>query len=290
MKKNIDEFFMRRALEVAAAGHGLVEPNPMVGAVIVRPDLPAEGGPAGTAVPPIVGTGYHARFGGDHAEIVALKEAGDKARGGTLYVTLEPCCHFGKTPPCTDAIIKAGIKRVVIAMVDPFGEVKGRGVEILKKAGISVVTGVLEKESEYLNMPYITRLTKHRPWIIGKWAMTLDGKMATKTGSSYWISNEESRTKLHHLRSYMDAIMIGSRTAMEDDPKLTVRLPEGETAKRTPIRIVFDSGGTLSVFSELAISAREIPLMLVFGPCGSQGSLTGASRRELIALTLGAQG
>lgn len=258
---------MRRALELAALGQGSVEPNPMVGCVLVRPDLPKAKKPgARRELPKIVGEGYHQKYGGDHAEVVALKAAKKQAKGATCYVTLEPCCHFGKTPPCCDALIQAGVAKVVFAMRDPFPKVAGGGMKRLLAAGIEVVTGVLESEAERLNAPYITRLTKQRPWIIGKWAMTLDGKMATRTGSSYWISSEASRARVHRLRGRMDAIMIGSRTAMEDDPRLTVRLPEGETPPRTPLRVVFDSGGTLSAFSELALTARDVPLLLVFGP------------------------
>ena len=263
-KLNWDEYFMRQALALAAQGQGYVEPNPMVGCVLVRPDLPKAR--SKNDPPKVVGTGYHARFGGDHAEAAALKNAKKQARGATCYVTLEPCCHFGKTPPCCDALIEAGISRVVAAMADPFPKVAGGGLAKLRAAGIEVTTGVLEKEARALNAPYLTRQTKRRPWIIGKWAMTLDGKIATRTGASYWVSSDQSRRRVHQLRSRMDAIMVGSRTAMEDDPRLTVRLPEGETPLRTPLRIVFDSGGTLSVFSELALTARDVPLLLAFGP------------------------
>ena len=285
MSSNVDQFYMRRALKLAALGRGAVEPNPMVGCVIVRdpaksdcakiaadcenvdavcadcPDFSDE-----TAEARIVGEGWHQRYGGPHAEVNALKAAGDAARGATMYVTLEPCSHFGKTPPCCDAVIAAGIRRVVVATRDPFPKVDGSGIEKMKAAGIEVKVGVLESKAQELNAPYWTRLTKKRPWIIGKWAMTLDGKIATRVGSSYWISSDESRALVHRTRARVDAILIGSRTAMEDDPKLTVRLPEGETPLRTPTRIVFDSGGTLSAFSELALTARDVPLLLVFGP------------------------
>jgi len=256
-----DQYFMRRALKLAIQGQGYVEPNPMVGCVIVQPGTRDNGN-----TPRIVGEGYHQKYGGPHAEINAIQAAEYQTNGATLYVTLEPCCHYGKTPPCCNSIIEAGIKKVVIGMTDPFSEVNGHGISVLQEAGIEVVTGVLEDKVQELNAPYLTRIVKKRPWIIGKWAMTLDGKIATRTGSSYWISSEESRIRVHELRARVDAIMIGSRTAMEDDPKLTVRLPEGQVPKRIPTRIVFDSGGTLSVFSELAISARDVPLLLVFGP------------------------
>ena len=275
---SIDSYFMHLALQQAVLGEGFTEPNPMVGCLLVRPDLtetPAcqktrakdlYGKKITGPVPRIVGKGYHHVFGSHHAEIEALCQAKEKARGATAYVTLEPCCHHGKTPPCVDALIRAGIKRVVIAMRDPFPKVAGRGIKKLRQAGISVTLGVCRKEAEELNAPYLTRILKGRPWIIGKWAMTLDGKIATKTGSSCWVSSEASRLHVHRIRNRMDAILIGSRTAMEDDPRLTVRLPKGEISKRTPLRIVFDSGGTLSAFSELALTAKEVPLLLVFGP------------------------
>lgn len=285
MSSNVDQFYMRRALKLAARGLGAVEPNPMVGCVIVRdpkttdcakiaPDCANADSVCAdcadfadeTAEARIVGEGWHRRYGGPHAEVDALAAAGDAARGATMYVTLEPCSHFGKTPPCCDAVIAAGIRRVVVATRDPFPKVDGSGIEKLEAAGIEVKVGVLENKARELNAPYWTRLTKNRPWIIGKWAMTLDGKIATRVGSSYWISSDESRLLVHRLRSRVDAILIGSRTAMEDDPKLTVRLPEGETPLRTPTRVVFDSGGTLSAFSELALTARDVPLLLVFGP------------------------
>ncbi len=276
--KSLDTFFMRLALGEATKGEGFTEPNPMVGCVLVRPDLnestsdrkkrlaDMQGAKITGPVPRIVGVGYHHCFGAPHAEAEALMRAGKRARGATAYVTLEPCCHYGKTPPCVEALIKAGVKRVVTAMRDPFPDVAGGGLNALRRAGIEVTVGVCRKEAERLNAPYVTRLTKKRPWIIGKWAMTLDGKIATKTGSSCWVSSEASRLRVHRIRSRMDGILIGSRTAMEDDPRLTVRLPEGEKPKRIPTRIVFDSGGTISAFSELALSARDVPLLLVFGP------------------------
>lgn len=277
MDSNLDQVYMERALRLALRGQGLVEPNPMVGCVIIREDYdntPGSDGDAqfseeGGAL--VVGEGWHQRYGEAHAEINALKMAGELAKGATMYVTLEPCSHQGKTPPCVDAIIESGVKRVVVAMVDPFPEVNGAGIEKLKTAGIEVEVGVCGESARELNLPYLTRLEKKRPWIIGKWAMTLDGKIATRIGSSYWISSEEARLRVHEWRETVDAILIGSRTAMEDDPKLTVRLPEGREPKRIPTRIVVDSGGTLSVFSELALTARDVPLLLVFGPNTPKG-------------------
>lgn len=289
MSSNLDQFYMQRALRLAVRGQGLVEPNPMVGCVIVREDYTynVESGldKSGAfrddyvvdpevedkAATLIVGEGWHQKYGEPHAEVNALKMAGDLAKGATMYVTLEPCTHQGKTPPCVDAVIAAGIKRVVVAMLDPFPAVNGSGIEALRAAGVEVEVGVCEEEAKELNSPFVTRLTKNRPWIIGKWAMTLDGKIATRIGSSYWISSDEARLRVHEWRETVDAILIGSRTAMEDDPQLTVRLPEGRTPKRIPTRIVVDSGGTLSVFSELALTARDVPLLLVFGPNTPKG-------------------
>lgn len=289
MSSNLDQFYMQRALRLALRGQGLVEPNPMVGCVIAREDYAygvesslgssdsLKGGylvdseSADKAATLIVGEGWHQKYGEAHAEVNALKMAGDLAKGATMYVTLEPCVHQGKTPPCVDAVIASGVKRVVVATQDPFPAVNGKGIEKLRAAGIEVEVGVCQEEAQELNAPYATRLTKGRPWIVGKWAMTLDGKIATRIGSSYWISSDEARVRVHEWRETMDAILIGSRTAMEDDPKLTVRLPEGRTPKRIPTRIVVDSGGTLSVFSELALTAREVPLLLVFGPNTPKG-------------------
>ena len=292
MSSNFDLVYMRRALRLAARGRGLVEPNPMVGCVIVREDYrygaesdldnKANGFVTGdfdvvdselesNFATLIVGEGWHQKYGEAHAEVNALKMAGEFACGATMYVTLEPCSHQGKTPPCVNAIIAAGIKRVVVAMKDPYPRVNGAGLQRLQEAGIEVEVGVCEDKAVELNSPYIVRLTKRRPWVIGKWAMTLDGKIATRIGSSYWISSEEARLRVHEWRETVDAILIGSRTAMEDDPKLTVRLPEGRTPKRIPTRIVIDSGGTLSVFSELALTARDVPLLLVFGPNTPEG-------------------
>lgn len=248
--------FMQRALELASQGEGAVEPNPMVGCVIVR---------NGT----IVCEGFHRSFGGPHAEIEAIQSTKTLLDGATLYVTLEPCCHEGKTPPCTEAIIRAGIKRVVVAMRDPFHKVNGGGIEQLKATGIDVSVGCLEKEARELNAPYLMRVTRKRPWIHAKWAMTLDGKIATQTGSSQWISSESSREVVHQLRGRMDAIMVGSRTANCDDPLLTAR-PSGS---KTPVRIVFDSKISLSPTSQLAQTAKEIPVFISAGPNPNEENL-----------------
>lgn len=240
---SVDRQFMHRALELALQGQGHVEPNPMVGAVVVRDEQ-------------IVGEGWHQKFGGPHAEVHSLKTAGERAKGATLYVTLEPCCHTGKTPPCTEAILASGVRRVVIAHPDPFPEVDGRGIDRLAVAGIECTTGVLEPEAHDLLAPYLKLVTTGRPWVLAKWAMTLDGKIATHSGSSKWITGEESRAVVHQIRGRMDAIVVGSRTALADDPLLTARPP----GPRTATRIVL---GDISADSRLATTLTEAPLIVV---------------------------
>src|SRR6516164_5755720 len=191
-----DRDWMMRALALAERGRGHVEPNPLVGAVVVRDGR-------------LIGEGWHQRYGQAHAEVNALAAAGDAARGATLYVTLEPCCHFGKTPPCTDAVIRAGVARVFAAMSDPFPQVAGKGAELLRRAGIAVAVGLCETQARRLNAPYLKLLAKGRPYVHAKWAMTLDGKIATRTGDSKWISNRASRWIVHELRGRMDTIVVG---------------------------------------------------------------------------------
>jgi diaminohydroxyphosphoribosylaminopyrimidine deaminase/5-amino-6-(5-phosphoribosylamino)uracil reductase len=252
MDSAYDSQMMLRAVELAKRGQGFVEPNPMVGCVITH-----EG--------QVVAEGWHPRFGSSHAEIVALAAAGERARGATMYVTLEPCCHQGKTPPCTEAIIAAGIARVVVAMRDPFPQVAGGGLKRLASAGLEVELGLGEAEAQRLNAPYLKRLRTGRPWMIAKWAMTLDGKTATRSGYSQWISSEASRQAGHVLRSRVDAIMIGRKTAQLDDPMLTARLKDGSPA-RMATRIVLDSNASLPSFSQLARTARQVPTLVVTGP------------------------
>jgi diaminohydroxyphosphoribosylaminopyrimidine deaminase/5-amino-6-(5-phosphoribosylamino)uracil reductase len=237
---------MRRALELAARGRGAVEPNPMVGAVVVRDGA-------------VVGEGWHQKYGGPHAEVFALDAAGEAARGATLYVSLEPCCHHGKTPPCTDAVIRAGVARVVAAMRDPFPRVAGQGEAILRGAGIAVEVGVCEEEARSLNAPYLKLLGNGRPWVIAKWAMTLDGKIATRTGDSKWISNKASRHLVHELRGRVDAIVVGIGTALADDPLLTARPP----GSRVALRVVMDRTARLPLTSQLVRTAREAPTLIV---------------------------
>jgi diaminohydroxyphosphoribosylaminopyrimidine deaminase / 5-amino-6-(5-phosphoribosylamino)uracil reductase len=240
-----DETWMRRALDLAERGRGGVEPNPVVGAVLVRDGQ-------------MVGEGWHQRFGGPHAEINALAMAGEAARGATLCVTLEPCCHHGKTPPCTDAILHAGIQRVVAAMADPYPQVAGRGVDLLRSGGVAVELGLCESAARRLNAPYLKLLSTGLPYVHAKWAMTLDGKICTRTGDSGWISNESSRKVVHQLRGRMDAILVGIGTVLADDPQLTPR-PSGP---RTPTRIVLDSRCRMPLDSRLVRTAREVPTLI----------------------------
>jgi diaminohydroxyphosphoribosylaminopyrimidine deaminase/5-amino-6-(5-phosphoribosylamino)uracil reductase len=243
---DVDWQWMKKALELAEKGRGYVEPNPLVGAVVVR-----EGRP--------VGEGWHRRYGEAHAEVNALAAAGEQAPGATLYVTLEPCCHHGKTPPCTDAVLRAGIRRVVAAMHDPFAQVAGRGAALLRKAGLDVEVGPGEAEARRLNAPYLKLLATGRPYVHAKWAMTLDGKIATRTGDSKWISGPASRHRVHELRGRMDAIVVGIGTALADNPRLTARPP----GPRTATRIVLDSRGRLPADGLLATTAREAPVLVV---------------------------
>ncbi len=243
-----DLLYMARAFELARRGEGFVEPNPMVGCVLVRDKV-------------VIGEGWHRRFGGAHAEVEALAVAGPRARGATAYVTLEPCCHFGKTPPCTQALIAAGVRRVVSPLSDPFAEVAGKGFAELTAAGVEVEVGLMELEAVRLNFPYCKRIVTGRPWVIAKWAMTLDGKIATRTGDSRWISGEASRAIVHQLRGRMDGIIVGRGTVVADDPLLTAR-PAGP---RVATRIVLDSRASLASDSQLVRTAGDAPVMVVIG-------------------------
>jgi diaminohydroxyphosphoribosylaminopyrimidine deaminase/5-amino-6-(5-phosphoribosylamino)uracil reductase len=255
-----DNRYMALALALAARGQGFVEPNPMVGCVLVRNDQ-------------IIGEGFHERFGGPHAEINALHSATDAARfgaaasaaGATAYVTLEPCCHHGKTPPCTQALIRAGIGRAVIAVEDPFPEVAGRGIAELRAAGIQCDVGVQAGHANWLLAPYRKLMATGRPWLIAKWAMTLDGKFATRTGQSQWISSEASRAMVHQLRGRVDAIVVGSGTARADDPLLTARPADCSDLKRVATRVVVDSTASLALESRLVQTARDVPLLVAAG-------------------------
>lgn len=265
-----DERWMRHALALAARGRGAVEPNPMVGAVV----LDAHGRPAGE--------GWHRQYGGPHAEVFALDAAGGAAPGGTLYVTLEPCCHHGKTPPCTDAVLRAGVRRVVAAMADPFPQVAGGGLKLLRAAGLDVTVGVCEAEARRLNAPYLKLLRTGRPWMIAKWAMSLDGKIATRGGDSKWITGEASRRRVHELRGRVDAVVVGAKTVFADDPLLTARPP----GLRTATRVVLTASGELPERCRLRATAREVPV-LVFTANAQKLAGWSADGAEVIALPAG---
>ncbi len=246
--KRSDRKFMDRALELARSRGRYVSPNPKVGAVLVKNGR-------------VVGEGAHARYGGPHAEIIALQKAGRHAEGATLYVTLEPCSHYGKTPPCAYAVINAGVKKVVAAMKDPFPLVSGGGFKLLRKAGIRVRTGLLEAEARRLNESFLFAVKRQKPKVILKAAMTLDGKIATVTGKSKWITGERARQKAHELRSGVDAVLVGSKTALIDNPSLTVRLPGYKRRDGWPLRVLLDS--KLKVRSSANIF-KGTPTTLVF--------------------------
>jgi diaminohydroxyphosphoribosylaminopyrimidine deaminase / 5-amino-6-(5-phosphoribosylamino)uracil reductase len=244
-----DESYMAHALALAAQGFGCVEPNPVVGCVLVRDGE-------------IVGHGFHERFGGPHAEINALAAAGELAAGATAYVTLEPCCHVGKTPPCTKALIAAGIARVVVATQDPYLEVDGQGIAELRAAGIQCDVGLHRAAANWLLAPYRKLVSTGRPWLVAKWAMTLDGKLATRSGDSQWISSEASRSLVHQIRGRADGIMVGSGTAQADNPLLTARPANRADLKRVATRIVVDSGASLSPNCRLAQTAADVPVLV----------------------------
>lgn len=220
-----DEQYMRLALSLAKKGLGTTSPNPMVGAVLVKGSQ-------------IVGKGYHKKAGSHHAEVIAIGDAREEAKGSVLYINLEPCSHVGKTPPCADAVIEAGIKKAVISMVDPNPEVSGRGIEKLRKAGIDVKVGLFEEEAKKLNEAFIVSMERKRPFFTLKAAVSLDGKIATKTCDSRWISNEASRKQVNNLRSFMDGILVGINTVITDNPLL---IPRVVKPKKIPVRIILDS-------------------------------------------------
>ncbi|MCW3490890.1 bifunctional diaminohydroxyphosphoribosylaminopyrimidine deaminase/5-amino-6-(5-phosphoribosylamino)uracil reductase RibD [Dethiobacter alkaliphilus] len=249
-----DERYMWLALDLAAQGQGTTSPNPMVGAVLVKDGE-------------TVGTGYHQKAGEPHAEIIALEEAGEAARGATLYVTLEPCSHTGKTPPCVDRIIAAGVRKVVVAMQDPNELVNGLGLKKLQEAGIKVKSGVLEEKALRLNEVFVKYITSRRPFVTMKAAMTMDGKIATRTKASRWISGERSREFGHRLRHHTDAIMVGIGTLLADNPSLTTRLPEGG---KNPLRIVVDSKANTPLDSKVVAENPEKTLIFVTDLAGQE--------------------
>src|SRR5437879_5163181 len=251
---------MRRALELAWRGWGRVSPNPSVGGVVLRGnDMVAEG--------------WHAEVGGPHAELAALHAAGDKARGGTLVVSLEPCAHHGKTPPCTDAIRAAGIRRVVAAVRDPDPDARG-GFDILKRAGIETQVGLLADEAAAQNAPFLfTRLQTDRPFVALKLATSIDGRIADARGHSQWISGPEARDHVHWLRAGFDAIAVGGTTALTDNPQLTAR--GGITPRQPPVRIVFDRRAMLNLGVSLVQTAREVTTWVVASAVAPMANVSG---------------
>lgn len=257
---------MRTALVLARKGLGKVSPNPMVGCVIVNNGK-------------VVGKGYHEYFGGPHAEINALREAGDEAVGSTLYVTLEPCNHVGKTPPCTDAIIKAGVSRVVAAVQDPNPRVKGRGLVRLKQKSIEVSEGILAEEAKRMNSFYFKKRRNRKTKVVVKFAMSIDGKIATWTGDSKWISSKPSRQFVHRLRTDMDAVIVGANTALRDDPALT-----SHGVGRNPVRIVIDP--RLRVPVNRRIFDATAPTIIFHTCANGTAKLAALRRKRILAVRL----
>src|SRR5829696_3413449 len=256
LSTDTDALFLARAIELAEGGRGAVSPNPLVGAVVVRDGE-------------ILGEGFHAAYGQAHAERNALAACASDPRGATLYVSLEPCCHHGNTPPCTDAIIEAGIRRVVVGSDDPTEKASGRGLGILRDEGMEVVVaeGEAAVRAWLLNQAFRKHARTGRPHVLFKSAMTLDGKVATRTGDSKWISGEDSRLIAHRWRAERDAVVVGIGTALADDPRLNARI---EGVMRQPRRVVFDSEARLPLDSQLVQSAPELPLIVVVGRAASR--------------------
>lgn len=246
-----DKSYMQQALELAGKGVGWTTPNPMVGALVVKDGR-------------VVGRGYHQRAGGPHAEVNAIDDAGSRARGATLYVTLEPCNHVGRTPPCTRKIIEAGIRRVVVAMDDPNPGVTGGGNAALQDRGIAVTTGVCETEARTLNETFVTWVTTGRPFVIAKCASTLDGRLATRTGDSRWVTGPGSRRFVHRIRHGIDGIMVGVETVKKDNPSLTTRL-DGENGS-DPTRIILDTHLSTPPTAKILHQVSDAPTWLVCGP------------------------
>jgi diaminohydroxyphosphoribosylaminopyrimidine deaminase/5-amino-6-(5-phosphoribosylamino)uracil reductase len=272
-----DKLHLARAIELARKGTGAVKPNPVVGAVLVRDGE-------------VLGEGWHQEYGGAHAEVNAIEACGlEDLTGATLYVSLEPCCHEGKTPPCTDAILQAGIRRVVVASDDPTEKASGRGLGILRDEGVDVVIadGELATSARLLNQAFRKHARVGRPWVLFKSAMTLDGKVATSSGDSKWISGESSRALAHRWRASVDAVIVGIGTALADDPRLTAR-PDGELAElpRQPRRVVFDTLARLPTTSQLVAAAAEIPLTVIVSRAAAHAdtaALEAAGAQVLVA-------
>jgi diaminohydroxyphosphoribosylaminopyrimidine deaminase/5-amino-6-(5-phosphoribosylamino)uracil reductase len=259
-----DKNFMRRALRLGEKGLGYTAPNPAVGAVVARHGM-------------ILGEGWHQRAGTPHAEIHALRAAGDAAKGADLYVILEPCNHTGRTPPCTHAILQAGIRRVVIGTLDPNPKVVGGGAEFLRDNGLEVEIGCLRDESRLLNAPFAKHMLTGMPWVRSKVACSLDGRTATRTGHSKWITNQQARSSGHRLREISDAILVGKGTIAADDPQLTCR--KGKKAVKDPIRVVLDSGLSVDPSSRICHLKSSAPTVII----GVEGKSTEVQKQALEA-------
>lgn len=276
---NRDEALMRRAIREARRAVGRVSPNPLVGCVVAE-----EGS--------ILATGFHSGPGEPHAEIAALESLDGSAEGADIYVNLEPCCHHGRTPPCVDALLEAGVGRVVVAMRDPDPRVDGDGLRQLRRAGVDVEVGLLEEEARRLNRAYLRYMTEGRPWVTVKYAMTLDGKIATHTGESAWITGETARRRVHEFRDRSDAILVGTGTLKSDDPRLTCRIPEG----RDPTRVVVDARLEGALDSNVYSGGDDAPeTWVVVGAGGEQLStekVQALERRgvELLEVETGEEG
>ncbi|MEN6564751.1 MAG: bifunctional diaminohydroxyphosphoribosylaminopyrimidine deaminase/5-amino-6-(5-phosphoribosylamino)uracil reductase RibD [Veillonellales bacterium] len=264
----MDEFYMRQALHIAQNALGRTSPNPMVGAVVVKNGE-------------IVGYGWHKRAGTPHAEIHALKQAGELAAGATLYVTLEPCCHHGRTGPCTEAVIHAGIKKVVIAMTDPNPLVAGCGLAKLREAGIEVIEGVLANEAAQMNEVFIKWIATKMPFGVLKTAMTLDGKIATSTGDSQWITGPAARQRGHQFRSQYDGIVVGIGTVLADNPSLTARIPNG----RNPIRIIVDTMARTPLTAKV-VADQLAPTIIAVSPLAPAERVSALKNKGIEILTI----
>ncbi len=261
-----DHLWMRRALELAGRARGRTSPNPMVGAVLIKDGQ-------------VVGEGFHAYAGSDHAEAVALREAGSAAAGATLYVSLEPCCHFGRTPPCVEQIVQAGIRRVVVACEDPNPAVSGKGFTALRAAGLSVEVGILAREAEQLNEAFFTYVRTGRPFVTLKVAASLDGKIATRTGESRWITGESARRRVHQLRNEVDAVLVGIGTVLRDDPLLTTRL--GIADQRDPIRVIVDNLARLPLRAKVVNRASTAATLLAVSQMAPRTKLEALEREGI---------
>ena len=261
--EEMDEVFMQRALDLAAKALGRTSPNPAVGAVIVRNGR-------------VIGEGFHRRAGLPHAEIAALRRVNGSARGATLYVNLEPCSHYGRTPPCADALVTAGLKRVVIGMVDPNPLVRGRGLRRLRRAGIEVKTGVLKDKCERLNEDFAVLIRTGRPLVTLKLAASLDGRIATASGDSKWISGELSRRLVHELRNRVDAVLVGAETVRADDPQLTCRVRGG----RDPLRVILDGRLTISPAARVCTQHSTARTLVVTAAENGQSEKRGVLERQ----------